>query len=244
MFHARQESHHDNGSAFAYRRVADGIVRLVADGRLPLGAPVPSERELSTCFDVEPATIREALLALELEGVIHLRTGYGFVVVTHDAKPSRRSAGDPGPFEILQARRLVESEVAAMAASRGTAAHFVQIRKALQLMVEEIGATGNCFVADGLFHARVAEAAGNGALTQTVRQLWGYRRGQLFRKLDEHFDTLVRHVESVEEHRAIAEAIERRDPDAARNAMMMHIDSVNTAMSADWGRVVSRASPR
>jgi len=218
-----------------YRQIADQLAELIRAGEFKPGARLPSERELSQQFDVSRASVREALIALEIDGLIDVRVGLGVFVNAAPAANSRTAGlAEPGPFEVLSARYLIEGETAALAARNGSAKDHARIRETLQAMADEIKASGVGLEADAQFHLRIAEASGNGALVHLVRQLWGFRYSAMFRKLDEHFDSPQRHQEAIDEHRKLLEAIERRDADAARAAMVAHLDTVRAALERGW----------
>lgn len=218
-----------------YRQIADQLAELIRRGEFKPGDRLPSERDLSQQFSVSRASVREALIALEIDGLVDVRVGLGVFVNAAPAANSQTAAlAEPGPFEVLSARYLIEGETAALAARDGSAKDHARIRETLQLMADEVKGTGVGLDADGLFHLRIAEASGNGALVHLVHQLWSFRFSAMFRKLDEHFDSPKRHEEAIDEHRRLVEAIERRDADAARAAMVAHLDTVRTALERGW----------
>jgi len=218
-----------------YRQIADQLAELIRSGEFKPGDRLPSERDLSAQLNVSRASVREALIALEIDGLVDVRVGLGVFVNAAPAANSQTDAlGEPGPFEVLSARYLVEGETAALAAREGTPEQHARIRETLQLMADEVRASGVGLDADALFHLRIAEASGNSALVHLVHQLWSFRYSAMFRKLDEHFDSPERHQEAIAEHRKLVEAIERRDPEAARAAMKAHLDTVRAALERGW----------
>lgn len=218
-----------------YRQIADQLGELIRRGEFKPGDRLPSERDLSQQFNVSRASVREALIALEIDGLVDVRVGLGvFVNAAPAANSQTAQLAEPGPFEVLSARYLVEGETAALAARDGSAKDHARIRETLQLMADEVHASGVGLDADALFHLRIAEASGNGALVHLVHQLWSFRHSAMFRKLDEHFDSPERHHEAIAEHLRVVEAIERRDPDAARAAMVAHLDTVRAALERGW----------
>jgi DNA-binding FadR family transcriptional regulator len=218
-----------------YRQIADQLAELVRKGEFKPGDRLPSERDLSQQFNVSRASVREALIALEIDGLVDVRVGLGvFVNAAPAANSATAALGEPGPFEVLSARYLIEGETAALAARDGSAKDHARIRETLQLMADEVGSSGVGLNADALFHLRIAEASGNSALVHLVHQLWSFRYSAMFRKLDEHFDSPERHQEAIAEHRKLVEAIERRDADGARAAMVHHLDTVRAALERGW----------
>ena len=218
-----------------YRQIADQLSELIRSGEFKPGDRLPSERDLSQQFGVSRSSVREALIALEIDGLIDVKVGLGVFVNAAAAGNSLTDMlADPGPFDVLAARCLIESETAALAATNGSAEDHARIRETLSMMAEEIDATGVGLNADAIFHQRIAEASGNGALLHIVNQLWGFRYSAMFRKLDEHFENPARQAEAIEEHRQLVEAIERRDADAARAAIQHHLDSVRAGLERGW----------
>jgi DNA-binding FadR family transcriptional regulator len=224
-----------------YRQIADQIAELIYAGEFPAGSRLPAERELAQLLGVSRPSVREALIALEIEGLVDVRVGSGIYV-----KPVLPAAHlvtrlvEPGPFDVIAARVLVEGETAALAAVKATPALVSSIAETLDMMEVEFGKTSSGINADSLFHLRIAEAASNGALVHLVMTLWGFRSGKLYRKIDEYFDHASRHKLAIEEHRRILSAIERHDPDAARAAMHAHLDNVRAALAEGWEKANQR----
>jgi DNA-binding FadR family transcriptional regulator len=218
-----------------YRQIADQLAELIRSGEFQPGARLPSERDLSQQLNVSRASVREALIALEIDGLVVVRVGLGvFANAVPAATPQRATPAEPGPFEVLSARYLIEGETAALAARLGTAEQHARIRETLGAMTAEVQRSGHGLDADFEFHERVAEASGNSALVHLVHQLWSFRFTTMSRKLDEHFDTPERHADAIEEHRRLVDAIERRDADGARAAMVAHLDTVRAALERGW----------
>jgi DNA-binding FadR family transcriptional regulator len=88
--------------------------------------------------------------------------------------------------------------------------------------------------ADRLFHLRVAEATGNGALVAVVKMLWEERMGPLFTRLEHHYDTPKSWDNALNEHRVVFDAIDRHDVEAARAAMQRHLDRAYKRFSKSW----------
>ena len=138
-------------------------------------------------------SVREALIALEVEGLVEVRIGSGIYVRPGQrgsrsaTAPTRREAG---PFELLRARYVIEAECAALAAKSAKKAQLVAIDDALDEMQREMEA-GEHHPLDGdrLFHLRIAEATGNGALVAVVKMLWEERTGALYKQLEQHYDS-------------------------------------------------------
>src|SRR3954469_16154015 len=164
-----------------YRQIADQIARLVERGEYPIGARLPPERDLAKQLGVSRPSVREALIALEVEGYVEVRVGSGvYVVGPPRAMKSPALPADSGPFELIRARWLIESECAALAARHATKAQVRALEDALDHMEAERIRGVDPLEADRAFHLRIAEASGNSALALVVKTLWAQRTGPLF----------------------------------------------------------------
>ncbi len=207
-----------------YRRVIDFAAAQMNAGTFPIGARLPTERELAESLAVSRATVREAMVALEIMGVVEIRKGSGIYVVAPSALNGRVAALDIGAFELLEARRSIEAEVAALAAQRIAADELAELQALLDVMTQkDIAATER---ADREFHLCIAKATGNAAMVSVVTDLWNMRdRCPLARTIHQRArggDELLR----LEEHRTVFDALRAKDPDHARQAMRDHLDAV------------------
>src|SRR3954469_18428883 len=173
-----------------YRQIADQIARLVERGEYRPGARLPPERDLARQLGVSRPSVREALIALEVEGYVEVRIGSGVYVIERTAAGTTLDPlpEDSGPFELIRARWLIEAECAALAARHATRAQVRAIETALDRMEAE-RSQGAPLDADRGFHLSIAEASGNSALALVVKTLWDQRTGPLFRRLEDHYDT-------------------------------------------------------
>src|SRR5690349_24165130 len=105
-----------------YRQIADQIAALIERGEYAVGARLPPERDLAKQLGVSRPSVREALIALEVEGYVEVRVGSGVYVQGSCAasKAAETLPEDSGPFELIKARWLIEAECAALAAKHGT----------------------------------------------------------------------------------------------------------------------------
>ncbi len=100
-----------------YRQIADQIRTLIAAGEFAAGARLPPERDLARQLGVSRPSVREALIALEVEGLVEVRIGSGIYVLGANGRAQEASVeAEAGPFELLRARYFIESECAAQAA--------------------------------------------------------------------------------------------------------------------------------
>ena len=209
-----------------YRQIADQIAQLIASGEFPAGSRLPAERELAVSLGVSRTSVREAIISLEMSSLVEVRVGTG-IFVTAPGGDAMRNSGDggPGPFELLDARRLVEGEIAALAARLGKADDFAALRDSLDRMEAQADDFAAREAADREFHLRIAKATGNSSLELVVDGLWN-QRAELWGRLQQHFHTHELALQTIRDHAAIVKAIAARDPDAARAAMHRHISRV------------------
>lgn len=212
-----------------YRVVADRILALIQDEGTAAGERLPSERDLASKLSVSRASLREAVLALELGGVVEVRGGSGVYLCEKEVEKELPEVG-PGPFEVLSARRLIEAEVAAIAARVATDASIDAILNAVVAMEKHHENYASNENADRDFHLAIARATGNSALVGTMEYLWN-QRGRLWHRLKEHFQTEELRQLTLTDHRNILEAIVAHDPAAARKAMRAHLERVTRTFS-------------
>lgn len=218
-----------------YRQIADQLRAVISKGEVAPGARLPAERDLARQLGVSRPSLREALIALEVEGLLDVRVGSGIYV----AQPGRRYPapeleGASGPFEVIQARWLIESECAALAARHATPAQQRAISKAHAELKKEARRHHNPLDVDRAFHVCVAAATGNSALELVVETLWDQRVGPLYRALESKLEYPAMASDTLEEHDEVLRAILNRDPAAARTAMRRHMDMTRKRYSKDW----------
>lgn len=213
-----------------YQQVAAELRRHIGEGRFPVGSRLPAERELASMFGVSRPTIREAVIALELEGLVVVRTGSG--VYVQEAAPEEDGVDDldVGPFELTEARALFESETAALAATLITDEEIERLEAAIAAMEKENLENVSGENADREFHLIIARATRNSAIAAVIEDLWEAReRSVLTRRMYEH----VRRTgvkPAIADHREILEALRARDAQRARLAMRTHLTRVIDAI--------------
>jgi DNA-binding FadR family transcriptional regulator len=218
-----------------YRQIADQIRALIGSGEVAPGARLPAERDLARQLGVSRPSLREALIALEVEGLLDVRVGSGIYVTQTESRAGVAVlAGESGPFEVIRARWMIEGECAALAAKHGSPAQLRAISKAHSDLQKEARRHHNPLGADRRFHVRIAEATGNSALELVVQTLWHQRVGPLYRALESKLEYPAMAAETIEEHEAVLDAIIAREPAAARSAMRRHMDMTKKRYSKDW----------
>ena len=209
-----------------YRRIADSIAEAIESGQYKLGDRLPTERELAEQYGVSRPTLREAMIALEMLGMIEARHGLGIYVTSNarPAAPTNELDFEIGAFELIEARRLFEGEAAALAATAIDDEQIAQLEVLMERMAREDEIQGED--ADREFHMVIARASGNGAIIATIENLWDWRnRSALARNILTRARGMGLEPRIVE-HRRVFEALKARDPAAARQAMRDHLERV------------------
>ncbi len=217
-----------------YQTVAEALTRDIAAGRYLPGQKLPSERELTETHNVSRPTIREAMIALEIRGIVEARHNSGVFVAKVPPLASESGAADAdfdiGAFELTEARKLIEGEAAALAASLITADELAKLYGLLGDMKRDFEANLHDDCADRTFHLTIATATRNAALVLVVETLWDLRyKAPLTREIFRR----ARNVgisTFVDDHRQIVDALRDRDPHAARAAMQTHLQLVMDEM--------------
>ena len=220
-----------------YRQIADQLRALIDGGEFVPGARLPAERELAQQLGVSRPSVREALIALEVEGVVEVRMGSGIYVRPRAARavaPATETAAVDGPLETIRARQVVEGELAALAAQVASPSLVAGLAEAVDLMEQDIEAGLMPLRGDRLFHLRMAEAAENAPLLRVVTQLFDERNNPLFERLGRHFENAANWRAAVAEHRRVVQAVAAGSPDAARAAMREHLQRSHDRFIANW----------
>ena len=221
-----------------YRQIAEQLSALISKGEFKAGSRLPAERDLAKQLGVSRPSVREALIAMEVEGWVEVRTGSGVYVLDRSkrAKVEQLASPEWGPLELIRARRVVEGEIASMAALQAKRKDIAAIRKALDAMILDAESGVLPLDGDRAFHTAIVEACGNVVLIETVQSFWDSRRGPLFTRLTGYFETMKSWQSAITEHEAILAAIKAKDGAAARAAMHAHMDKSHTRFSASWRR--------
>src|SRR3954469_20485447 len=211
-----------------YEQIARKLAKAIAAGEYKVGQRLPSERELAQTFDVSRPTVREAIIALELDELVEVRLGSGGFVT--NPKPPAGAAGykDIGFFELLEARRAIEGEACAMAAMRIDDAQLAQLTDLIDEMRDdnrhnEILKSED---ADRRFHELIASSTQNTGIIAAVQMMWDSRQRSPQNRSMSGKVRARGYKPPIEEHAAIVRALKRREPDAARAAMREHLSRV------------------
>jgi GntR family transcriptional repressor for pyruvate dehydrogenase complex len=221
-----------------YEEIVRQIKGLIADGHLKSGDRLPPERDLSERFRVSRTSVREALRALESTGLIEIRAGEGAFVrqVSVEALVEPLAlvivAQREAIAELYEARRVLEPPIAALAAERASGDEITELTRILDEQAREVAAGRTGIAQDAAFHTTIAHSAHNRAITRIVTALMDL----LTQSREESLHTPGRPQRSHQDHRRILAAIEARDAEAARQAMVEHLVAVERlVMGRDAG---------
>nr|WP_283254124.1 FadR/GntR family transcriptional regulator [Ramlibacter paludis] len=229
-------------SSRLYRQIAEQLRGLITGGEFDAGTRLPAERDLARQLGVSRPSVREALIALEVEGWVEVRTGSGIYVQPQAQRasvaraPAANGSAEWGPLQVMQARELVEGEVAALAARHAKKPQLAAMASALARMREEAESGDGPQGGDEAFHQAIAQACGNEVLVDTVRGYWNARQEPIFSRLGDHFENAASWQAALTEHAAVLAAIRARDAEGARAAMQQHLKKATGRYSASWKR--------
>ncbi|WP_420346739.1 FadR/GntR family transcriptional regulator [Pelagibius sp.] len=221
-----------------FQQVFEQLAKLIAAGEFPKGERLPAERDLARQLGVSRATVREAMIALELSGLVEVRVGSGIFVVATERQGTRPAASEPGgadpvpelglgPFELIEARRLIEGQVAYLAAQQIQNSDFAALEASLSLMAEEHRSGFQTENGDRSFHVAIARATRNNALIKMVELLWDLREASpLWAKLHERVRAAQVRPASLDDHMRVLDALRAGDPMRARETMDAHLRRV------------------
>jgi DNA-binding FadR family transcriptional regulator len=219
-----------------YRQVADQLRQLIDRGEYAVGARLPTERELAQQFGLSRPTVREALIALEVEGRVRIRVGSGIYVRSVAGHPPRAQRDDDeGPFELLRAREFVEGAVAAEAALHATSDDVVRLDDVIARMRNSNHPSAETIGLDRDFHTSVAGILGNAVLVRVVGEMFDQRLNPYFERLSSYFENGQSWRAATDEHAAVRDAISAHDSAAARAAMQKHLQLSQLRFSRNFG---------
>lgn len=231
-------------SSRLYRQIADQLRGLIERREFDFGTRLPPERKLAEKLGVSRPSVREALIALEVEGLVKIRMGSGVYVME---APAAARPGDPqpegeGPFELLKARELIESGICREAARTFTAADLATLDEILDRMSERGLGSDDLIELDRAFHVAIAGALGNAVLVRCVGDLFDQRINPYFARLARYFENDQSWQEALSEHRAVRDALASGDAAAAGRAMRQHLRNSQARFSRSFGEAQSSSA--
>lgn len=211
-----------------YIHTSQEIKHYLLQNHFQVGDRLPSETELSKALGVSRATVREAIVALEVSGVLTVKRNVGAIVQSlAEEIPLNSITSEAGPFEQIQVRMLLEPEAAYLAAKNRTPQQCELMEKAIEMMVDENQAGFETEDGDMQFHLQIAKASRNSLLTSHIESLWEMRHnGKLWPQLQRSVDVSTMRTRAVFQHMKILEAIRAQNPDSAKQTMIEHLYSV------------------
>lgn len=218
-------------------RVSEALIGLIEGKDFPPGTRLPSEMDMAGQFGVSRTVIREAISRLKSEGLVESRQGSGvFVREGNMDAPFRINPNImdsvQSVLQIVEIRKALEGEIAALAATRRSAAQMAAIKNALKDIEAAVAEGSDGVDADIVFHRTIAEATGNPHFLGLIEFLFNFLRNatRITRGIEATRETLTRQVK--EEHQAIVDALSRQDAEAARSAARLHMERATVRLSS------------
>ena len=219
-----------------YRQVADQLRQLIDSGEYAVGGRLPAERELAEKFGLSRPTVREALIALEVEGRIRIRVGSGiYVRAVAENTPPPVENDDEGPFELLRAREFIEGAIAAEAALLARPDDIEKLDKVLTRMKTRNHPSATTIGIDREFHTSVAGILGNAVLVRFIGEMFDQRFNPYFERLSSYFENRQSWQAAIDEHVAVRNAIAAGDSAGAKAAMQEHLGLSQQRFSRNFG---------
>jgi len=215
-----------------YMEIVEQIRELVEEGKLKPGDKLPPEHVLAKQFGTSRPSVREALSALEILGIIESRGGKGNFIKNSLNLPSYRQKlkkleEEESPFELLEARKLIEVQIVSLAAQKATKEDIAFIEGALEKMRNAAGDVLEVMKFDREFHIGIAKAAHNSVLFSIMNYIADGLKEELFIKLKEKsLSTPGRPQKYIVEHTRILNAIKNKDSEEASKRMYNHLVDV------------------
>jgi len=215
-----------------YMEIVEQIRHLIKEGKLKPGDKLPTERILADKLGVSRPPLREALSALEILGITESRGGKGNFIKdsfnsTSYARQFKELEQEESPFELLEAREVVETEIAGLAAEKATSEDVKKIEETLNKMRNVLNDIPRAMEFDREFHVAIAKAAHNNLLFQMMNHLADGLKEKLWINLKKKCWFLPdRPQKYLEKHIQLFEAIKKADKEAARRAMHDHLVDV------------------
>ena len=216
-------------------QVVNHISKLIENGTLHSGDKIPPEREFAQMLKISRASLRTGIGYLAAMGVMNVRHGVGTFVADGPPSLGKSSFSLIGalhgfqPWQMFEARLILESNAAGLAAERGKEEHHSALAEEIAEMYATVEQPTEYLIHDIRFHRTIAQASGNpilAALMETVTSaLYDERRRTVEGSLDLR--------ESAELHREIYKAIRTRNPELSRQLMEQHLRMAETAQGME-----------
>lgn len=219
--------------ARTYIKIGELLKKDILQGIYKVGDRLPTEREIAEKLGVSRTIVREAIVMLEVEKLVEVKKGSGVYVIEkpitelHSATPEKEISSDVGPFELLQARQLLESSIAEFAAQQASKKDILRLREILEKEKNLLAQNQDDYSADKEFHLALTEITQNDVLIQLQEQLWKYRfNSAMWSQLHSRILTKDYRYLWIKDHENILIAIQKKDSALARKAMWQHLENV------------------
>lgn len=221
-----------------YEEIVEQLKDMISRGELKPGEKLPAEREMAESLGVSRASVREALTALEAIGILDVRPGDGtFVRQTSSSETFQPLAlvlaveRNPGK-QLMEVRRVLETESAALAAVRATEDNLKNIRESLVRM-KEADSVSQAVEYDLRFHFAIAEATQNTILLRMMNTVADLMHHTFRTNRERLYARSSNGAEIIKEHTAIYQAILERKPPLAKQYMLEHINHIEAGIELD-----------
>ncbi|SUU37571.1 GntR family transcriptional regulator [Actinobacillus seminis] len=219
----------DNYFNRSYKKIGEQLKEELQQGLYKIGERLPPERDIAERFDVSRTVVREAIIMLELEGFVSVKKGSGVYVIAlpcAQADNFSEPIADVGPFELLQARQLIESSIAEFAAIQATRNDILKLKEILNKERITLEQNINDYSVDQEFHSTLTEITQNEVLIQIQKDFWKYRDNSMWKTLHLHIEDQHYRKLWLVDHEKILNAIQRKNPALAKKMMWQHIENV------------------
>lgn len=216
-----------------YEEIMEQLKDMISRGELRHGQKLPSERELAESLGVSRASVREALTALEAIGILDIRPGEGTFVretsvsATFAPLAMVLEMEQNSMSQLMEVRRVLETEIAALAVQRATEEDLINIETNLNHM-KTARTISEAVEADLMFHFAIAEATHNSILLRIMNTVADLMHNTFRIQREELF--AAKGQEIISEHEAIYQAIQDRSLETAKLKMLQHIDNIQTGI--------------
>ena len=228
-------NNHTNPETHRMMQVVNHMRSLIESGTLKSGDKLPPERDFARTLRISRASLRAGIGYLAALGVLKIKHGIGTFIAEGPPEFNQASLAFIGAlhgfqsWQMFEARIILESNLAALAAERGKEEHHAALAEEVAEMFASLNAPGEYLIHDVLFHRIIAQASGNpilAAIMETVTSsMYDKRRKTVERATDLR--------ESAQMHREIYRAIRARNPDEAHKLMEQHLRMAQAAQGLE-----------
>ena len=215
-----------------WEQVAEQLMTMLREKHLRPGDKLPPERELAALMQVSRPSLREALRALSMMNVLEVRQGAGTFVTSLEPELLVEhldfvlSLDDSSLIELFEARKIVEIGIAGLAAQRITDEELADLEDGLARSQETLHHPADFLRADEQLHKTITQAARNPIMSRVIDSI----SRLLMVSRSRTVEIAGVREKTVEDHRAIVAALKRRDPEAAQQAMLQHLNNVEKGL--------------